>query len=197
MRCPYCAEDIPDDTVICPYCRSDVRVPPILPEPPHTATEPSVGEGEPTVGEEALRFSHSGTRYLLGFGTDFFGIWDRGGPAAPIARFPRTDEGWRTAWIEYTRLEPHPAEVALPQGPPRPAAPTPPLPAPFGEARAAPARPVSPAWWLLPILFGTIGGVIAWAATRQRDQRTARNMLVTGILLSLVFLVIYLASGSR
>src|SRR5262249_15570392 len=32
------------------------------------------------VGEGAIRFSHSGYRYILGYGADFFGIWDRETP---------------------------------------------------------------------------------------------------------------------
>ena len=62
-------------------------------------------------GEGAIRFSHSGYRYLLGYGTDFFGIWDREQPGGPILRFPRTDEGWDTAWYEYFSREKHNVEV--------------------------------------------------------------------------------------
>jgi len=56
---------------------------------------------------------------------------------------------------------------------------------------------VSSAWWLLPILFGTLGGIVAWALTRGRDPRTARNMLLTGIALSLALLLFVVASGTR
>jgi hypothetical protein len=153
---------------------------PDLPPPPD----------QPHVGEGALRFSHSGARYLLGFGTDFFGIWDREEPGGPIARFPRTDEGWREGWLRFIGLEPHPAEISLPGGP-----------RPTGARRTRPnvrseasSQPVPAIWWLLPILFGTIGGIIAWALTRGRDPRMARNMLVTGVALSLVLLFFYLAS---
>jgi hypothetical protein len=197
MRCPYCAEEVPDNTIVCPYCRSDVRSAPGIPEPPPgTANPPSGGEAS-RMGEGALRFSHSGARYLLGFGTDFFGIWDRQGADHPIARFPRTDEGWRQAWLGFIQLEPHPAEITLPQGPPAAPSPAAPRPPPVGGGLQTGARPVSGAWWLLPILFGTLGGIIAWALVRQRDQRAARNMLITGIALSLVVLAIYVTSGPR
>jgi uncharacterized RDD family membrane protein YckC len=63
---------------------------------------------------EALQFSHSGSRYLLGFGQEFFGIWDREAPGEPVERFPRTDEGWREAWLRYTSLEPTRTEVGMP-----------------------------------------------------------------------------------
>jgi hypothetical protein len=143
----------------------------------------------PHVGEGALRFSHSGARYLLGFGTDYFGIWDREEPGGPIARFQRTDGGWRQAWLRFLGLEPHPAEISLPGGPP---------PARVRRERAPgglpSGQPVPAAWWLLPILFGTIGGIIAWALTRERDPRMARNMLVTGVAFSLVLLFFYIAT---
>jgi hypothetical protein len=153
---------------------------PDLPPPPD----------QPNVGEGALRFSHSGARYLLGFGTDHFGIWDRQQPGGPLARFPRTDEGWREAWLGFIRLEPHPAEISLPGA-------APPSAKPSARARARPEHPhqqVPAAWWLLPILFGTLGGIVAWALTRGRDPRRARNMLLTGIALSMVLLFVYVAS---
>jgi hypothetical protein len=65
-------------------------------------------------GEGAIRFSHSGYRYVLGYGTDFFGIWDREQPGGPILRFPRTDEGWDQAWYEYVSRERHNVEVSAP-----------------------------------------------------------------------------------
>ena len=65
-------------------------------------------------GEGALRFSHSGYRFLLGYGTDFFGIWDREQPGGPVLRFPRTDEGWDQAWYEYVSREKHNVEVLAP-----------------------------------------------------------------------------------
>jgi hypothetical protein len=180
---------IPNGALICPYCRSDVRIPPGPPPP----SPPEPDAAEPSVGEGALRFSHSGARHLLGIGDHYFGIWDRQRPGEPIARFPRSDEGWRQAWLAFVRLEPHPAEVGLPGGTPR-VTQTPPR---VVRVRAAAhARPVPVAWWLLPILLGTIGGVIAWAFTRERDPRVARNMLLTGIGLSLALLFVYMTSGA-
>jgi Domain of unknown function (DUF4328) len=65
----------------------------------------------PRVGEGALRFSHSGTRYILGFGADYFGIWDREQPGPAILRFARTNQGWDEAWNRFTAWEPHSMEV--------------------------------------------------------------------------------------
>ena len=52
-----------------------------------------------------LQYTHSGTRYLLGYGQSFFGIWDRQNPAQPVERFARTDDGWGQAWRRYTQIE--------------------------------------------------------------------------------------------
>lgn len=54
-----------------------------------------------------VRYTHSGYRYVLGYGPDFFGIWDRQAPNAPAERFARTDDGWRQAWTRFAGLEPH------------------------------------------------------------------------------------------
>jgi hypothetical protein len=69
------------------------------------------------VGEGAIRFSHSGYRYLLGYGPDYFGIWDRQSPGGPVHRFPRTDEGWAEAWSRFTAMEPRAYEVGVGAGP--------------------------------------------------------------------------------
>jgi glucan phosphoethanolaminetransferase (alkaline phosphatase superfamily) len=41
-------------------------------------------------------------------------------------------------------------------------------------------------WWLLPIFFSLPGGIIAWAIIKKHNWRQARNMLTTGILLTLL-----------
>jgi hypothetical protein len=57
-------------------------------------------------------------------------------------------------------------------------------------APAAPAAPVvesvSGAWWLLPIFFTWLGGIIAWAATKARDPKKARSMLTWGIIITVI-----------
>jgi hypothetical protein len=65
---------------------------------------------------DVLQYTHSGQRYLLGYGRSFFGIWDRTNPAVPVERFTRDDAGWAAAWRRYTQIEPHYAEVGLSGG---------------------------------------------------------------------------------
>ena len=67
---------------------------------------PSQSDGQP-VQTSSVRYTHSGYRYVLGYGADFFGIWDRQSPSVAAERFPRTDEGWRQAWLRFASLEPN------------------------------------------------------------------------------------------
>jgi hypothetical protein len=47
----------------------------------------------------------------FGYGTAFFGIWDRQNAATPVERFPRSDDGWAQAWRRYTQIENNFTEV--------------------------------------------------------------------------------------
>src|SRR5262245_11787554 len=55
--------------------------------------------------ESKIEFTHTGSRYLLGYAPDHFGIWDRNTPQQPIETFPRNDDGWAAAWARYSSIE--------------------------------------------------------------------------------------------
>ena len=77
---------------------------------PQTGQSPAAAD--PT-DSDVMQYTHSGQRYLLGYGRSFFGIWDRQMPNAPLERFARDDAGWAAAWRRFTQLETHYTEVGL------------------------------------------------------------------------------------
>lgn len=126
--CPHCGEQIPLEATVCPHCSKAL-------EP---AAETAEGPPAPPDRAEApIAFSHTGYRHVLGYGTDFYGIWSRERPSTPMARFPRTDEGWRDAWQRFSALEPtaQPVQQAQPLQQAQPTA----APAPW--ASPGPANP--------------------------------------------------------
>ena len=92
-----------------------------MPVPDNAGSAAPAGAGAPpTAGPQiqvnpsdtaVLQYTHTGSRYLLGYGQSFFGIWDRQNPALPMERFPRSDDGWAQAWRRYTQIETNFSEV--------------------------------------------------------------------------------------
>lgn len=56
--------------------------------------------------------------------------------------------------------------------------------------------PYSRAIWLLPLLFGALGGVVAWVAVADRDEDAARLMLITGAVVQLVIGVAWMLTAA-
>jgi hypothetical protein len=66
----------------------------------------------------------------------------------------------------------------------------------INQPTAAPQpQHVSGGWYLLPFFFGIIGGIIGWAVVKDRNQGTAKNLLIFGIVWTIIEVVIYYAIG--
>jgi hypothetical protein len=182
--CPSCAAEIQDDATRCPRCGTVLvaGVRGTLPAPP--------GDADP---EEALQYSHSGQRYLLGYGTDFFGIWDRQDPAHPVSRYPRTDDGWREAWLAFAAREPNSAEVGI--APTRWSSPE--LPRTSRQPAHGTAT-ASLVFGILGLLLGPLSipalvlGYRARSASARSGQTSDRGLATAGIMLGWVGLGLWI-----
>ena len=60
-----------------------------------------------------------------------------------------------------------------------------------------PEKPRSNAWYLLPILGGMIGGVIAFLIIRKDDPQKARNCLYIGLIMMAIGIIfnVWIASS--
>ena len=92
----------------------------------------------------SVRYTHSGYRYVLGYGADFFGIWDRQSPSVAAERFPRTDDGWRQAWLRFSSLEPNHTTVPADGGTPTSGGAVSPSPTATTPQPAPTAAPIDP-----------------------------------------------------
>ena len=72
---------------------------------PQPAGMQAAPAAQPPVSEAKIEFTHTGSRYLLGYAPDHFGIWDRNTPQQPVETFPRNDDGWAAAWARYSSIE--------------------------------------------------------------------------------------------
>jgi hypothetical protein len=79
-----------------------------LPLPPDPALRQFIGaltlhdRGKFVSGRREVDIAES--RYLVGVGSDFLGIWDRQSPGPPIRRYPRNSQGMRAVYEEWFRL---------------------------------------------------------------------------------------------
>lgn len=54
----------------------------------------------------------------------------------------------------------------------------------------------SGAWYLLPIFFTVIGGVIAYFVIKEDDPKKAKNCLYLGIILTVIGVILSAASAA-
>jgi hypothetical protein len=73
--------------------------------PEESAPAATAPEAAASPAEAKIEFTHTGSRYLLGYAPDHFGIWDRNRPQQPVETFPRNDDGWAAAWARYATIE--------------------------------------------------------------------------------------------
>ena len=59
-----------------------------------------------------------------------------------------------------------------------------------------PVQKIPGAWWIAPILFGLLGGLIAWGVNKSKNPPVAKQMLITGAAISGVYILITIASAS-
>ena len=73
-----------------------------------------------------------------------------------------------------------------------PATPPPPAVAASPVAATAPkaAGKTSGAWWFLPLFFGLIGGLVAWALVKETDNSKAKRLLFFGIFITVFWFII-------
>jgi Domain of unknown function (DUF4190) len=143
-----------------------------------------------------IQFSYTGQRFVLGYGPEFYGIWDRLAPASPIQRFPRTDDGWRAAWQQYSSWEPGAQPVSKSSG----SSPTPvqwPAPGPGysqphttnGKAIASMVLGIVWLYWVGSILALIFGYIAKSEIDRSHGTQSGRGMAIAGIVLGYVGLL--------
>jgi len=57
-------------------------------------------------------------------------------------------------------------------------------------------KKISNWWYLLPVIFNIIGGIIAWAANKKHDPKKAKSFLLVGIILFVLCIVVIIGSSS-
>jgi hypothetical protein len=66
----------------------------------------------------------------------------------------------------------------------------------YGPPMMMGPQPVPGWWWLLPIFLGWLGGVIAYFVWKDKNPQTAKNMLVVGIVITVIGVIINFASSA-
>ena len=113
------------------------------------------GKAEGDWQDQALGVLHEGDRHEFGFGSDYYGIWDKQAKgAAPIERYPATDEGRASGWDRYVKLEPEAAGSKT--GPDLP-----------DWIANPPQKSRRGRWVLLGIALVVVGGIVALVVSKS------------------------------
>ena len=173
--------------------------------PSSTQTEGQAGAPSSSAPAGGIQFSYTGQRFVLGYGGDFYGIWDRLAPGSPIQRFPRTDDGWRAAWVQYSAWEPRAQPVSAvtgggnpgsaPAAVARPAGPFGGPPGPWAQPAAQKTNGMAVAsmvlgivwvFWIGSVLALVFGYIAKSEIDRSRGLQSGRGMAIAGIVLGYV-----------
>lgn len=64
------------------------------------------------------------------------------------------------------------------------------------ESQVTTKKKTSAAWWLLPIFFIWVGGLIAWVVVRENDKGKARRLLFLGIAMTVFWFVFLILANA-
>jgi hypothetical protein len=134
MRCPNCGQENADTSAFCFECgtrlKSDTptgsrpaapaappdQAPAAPPSGPASSpAPPAPGPGTGSAPPEVLRpgfpdsagtvLTHLGQVFGLGYGPDYYAVWDLRKAGEPVARFDTSPIGWEAAWRRFHELE--------------------------------------------------------------------------------------------